>query len=83
MTPYEFSVLLHYYVSGAEHPDYARQVPVWDPTIRGLLACGMIEMRDGTTRPNSASYKTTEKADVWIKTVLSTPFPVQRWVVER
>jgi hypothetical protein len=65
MTPYQLSILLHYYVS----PEPFKYAPILEETVRSFLDVELIKV-DGDT------YILTEKGRKYIKMVLNTPLPI-------
>lgn len=79
MTPFEFDILLHYYVSSAPHRVELENPPIWPETRAWLLAEGLLELRSPTE--SGGAYRATERAKAYIEHVLATPLPVSKWVI--
>lgn len=76
MTPFELDILLHYYSSASEHEAVLNNVPIWPETREWFLRSGLLEPH---ASDHGASYRTTEKARVFIEYIMSLPLPVQEW----
>ena len=75
MTPRELDVLMHYYVMCEPHERL--NAPDISEAIRYFVENQMMEPR--TDR--QSGYAVTEKGEYWIKSILSTPFPVCTWMI--
>jgi hypothetical protein len=76
MSPRLLAILLHYYFSAAEYE------PGFQGEIDSLISAGLLMQFDR----GSPKYGITERARVYLKMLLETPFPVwadPRMAVER
>lgn len=78
MTPYEFSILLHYHVRCDEYDDLG--APAFPDTFQWLIECGLLAKRH-VVSAHGSSYETTDKGRFWLDAALNTPLPEQRWVI--
>jgi hypothetical protein len=76
MSCYELRVLMHYYYSPEEHPDFERNPPVWEPTVDKLIRAGLVMLR----MQGATAYVITEKGSAHVEALLNFPLPVQRWI---
>lgn len=69
LTPNDLEILIHYYVSPAEHPrfNYIR------PTIDEFVRNGILERKDD-------EYAVTDKGRAWLISILQVPCPTQAWI---
>jgi len=79
MSPFDLSIVLHYYLKATPHPLYAS-----DPDIRSALnnLC-----HDNILRPISAcpsGYRLTERGALFLAMLIETPYPIGgEWVDPR
>ena len=77
MTPFELDILLHYYCRVDEHQVVYDNPLIWPSTREMFLREGLLTTN--VHESYTGSYKTTERAEVYIKHILSLPLPVQKW----
>ena len=78
MSPFEFSILIHYHVSPCEY-DGSASTDAIESVVDHLLGAGLLEVRSEGDRAYGGRYRTTRKGQFWIDHVLSTPYPVGEW----
>jgi len=78
MTPFELEILLHYHCIAADHRACVENVPIWAGTRDAFIAEGLLVT---PSRLRSRTYDLGERGEAYIKAVLATPLPVQRWVM--
>jgi hypothetical protein len=76
LTPYELSILLHYYTCPTDWEEM--DAPAWRETILKLTELGLLE----EDKTNEACYRHTEKLVAHIEHILCLPLPVQKWVIQ-
>lgn len=89
-TPNALEVFLHYYMRSEPHPRI--QAPAVRAAIAGWEEAGMLEAVPPQLPPSeefkhglkitTGSFKVTERGELWIKRLLTTPFPHWRIVWE-
>ena len=80
MTPNELEILIHFYVCREPYP--REHAPAVIEAINQLIKNDVIilanrEISDGVA---NRTYKTTEKGEAWLKTILATPMPKCAWI---
>lgn len=77
MPPCYFRILMHYYVS----PEEYEGVKSGHESVKWLLDNDLICERDADDREFGGTYRATERGTAYVVAALSTPLPVQRWVI--
>ena len=78
MSPLGIEILLHYHCIASDHRACVENVPIW-PEIRDwLLKEGLVKT---PSKVSSRTYDLTERGEVYIRALLNTPLPVQRWAM--
>ena len=78
MTPYEFTLLLHYHTRGGNPDDYIADTDLRRETLEYFVHEGLLEP---ISPPRRGEYTTTEKARIFIDAALATLMPERRWVM--
>ena len=78
MTPFEFGILMHYANFVEEHPAVESNVPIWSETREMFLCEGLLEVFPSGY---GATYRTTDRGNVFLNAALNLPLPVQCWVM--
>lgn len=76
MTPCDLEVLIHCYVSPIVHPHIT--APAVQNAIAQFLDDGII-VPDGS----EGGFSPTAKGKAWLKMILATPQPEQKWIDPR
>ncbi len=79
MPPCYFRLLMHYYCSPEEHEDVVKGE--FNGNVKWLLEQGLICERDADDREYGGTYRATDRGTAYVVAALSTPLPVQRWVI--
>lgn len=77
MTPNHLEVLIHHHVSPTPHP--RGHAPAVAGAQRFFVDNGIIEKGDD----QEGVFRTTPKGEAWLQMILSTPWPVRRFVDPR
>lgn len=80
LTLIQIGLVLHYHYSPVEHPYIDTEPKAFGIAIRGLIDAGLLVPHHRTDE-YSASYKTTEKAAVYVEAIRALPLPVNQWVM--
>jgi len=75
MTAGRLALMLHYYTRCCDPEE-----DPYDGCVSWLLDAGLL--RESIAEDDERTYAGTTKGEVYIKALLATPLPVQRWVVE-
>jgi hypothetical protein len=77
MTPYELALLLHYHVRADSPDEYFADTELRCNVIREFLKQNLL----AKTEHGDAGYTTTDRAHVFIRFMLDTPLPEQKWTM--
>ena len=77
MTPFELSILLHYYSCRSEAEEVLRNPPILKETMDGLVDNQLLE-RIVPTDSATASFRLTERGFVFVEHVCALPLPMWR-----
>ena len=72
MTPYELSILMHYYISPELHASHG--MSLHDKIVEEYIADGVLDYGD------DGIPKTTKLGEAWITQILDTPLPTLAYV---
>jgi hypothetical protein len=75
VTPFELDILLHYYVSGADHPSMSDPPPIWRDEIEYLYAEKLLEKGVDT------AHRLSDRGRVFLNYVMDLPLP--QWQMPR
>lgn len=87
-SPLSVTILLHYFYSPTDWPEgvanYPRQVQAG--AMKEFVDQGLLRevgpAASGLARPKgSPRYEKTEALEIYVKALLSVPYPVQKWVI--
>lgn len=76
LTPCQLEVLMHYYVSGHDHP--RKEAPAVAEAITMFMQEGMLKFAN-----DGVHITTTDKGSFWLEHLLSIPFPVKRFRIPK
>ena len=68
LTPLELNVLKHCYCIAEKHPDF--DIPVYTKVHKKFIGLGIIEHDI-----EKDIYRTTERGNAWMRSILRTPTP--------
>lgn len=78
MSPHEIDLLMHYYTRAGEHVNADH--PGVRETLCDLARSGLLQELDMPTE-YGATWKLTERGEVYCVALTRVPLPVQRWVM--
>jgi len=77
-SPLEIQILLHYYVSRADHPNLG--YPALHDVVENFLSKGLlVERQQGDS--GDGAYEITDGGRLYVQTLMDVPLPVQKWVM--
>jgi hypothetical protein len=80
MTPLQIEILLHYWSRAEDYRQGDFSAPAVREAIDWFMHEGMLERNMSADR--LTSYRTTDRAQAWIRHVTDLPLPTMTWVIE-
>lgn len=81
LSPLHLRIALHYHYSPEQWPDL--HIPTHREYAEHLCQAGLLKAGSMLTSGPCVGYEKTDGLAVWIEAILSTPFPVQQWVMPK
>lgn len=75
MTPFELTILIHYYGSVNDFRDGDFSAPILEHVFKAMIVSGLLAVGEET------KYRITEKGWAFVEALCNTPLPVQKWVM--
>jgi hypothetical protein len=78
MTPFQFSILLHYLTSTEDHEAVIANVPAWTEARAYFIKNNLLETAVGE---GYCTYALTMRGKFYVRTAIELPLPVNTWKI--
>lgn len=82
ITPNDLDVLIHYYTTPGHHPRLWAP-GVWDAVNKFIRDGVLVNPSGEAVQLDACGLVVSEMGVAWLKLMLNTPYPIQKWVDPR